>query len=300
MAASQSSKNLYAVLGLTSTATKDEIRERYRTLALERHPDKNGGTAESTAAFQELNDAYETLIDPQRRQRYDEIQSGFQRQGSTWTHHAAGSYSNTARSENDETGGNTEDEEVKELLVMELSAALARQVAEDTRLEARIKFLEAEIERLRQPDDSKTPYQRAVEIRAAEVEIACLNSKRLTIENTIEAMEEVIMTHIMELHRMRQRNQARSAQERAEEQLRRGQERRAEEARARQAEEARRRANAASCRHKAEWHRVQGQHQCTECGAVQKRFAFKCLGCKKVACMECRRVLTGEGTGKSR
>lgn len=57
----------YTALGLEPTATAEEIRRAYRRLALEHHPDK-GGDAER---MMEVQQAYETLSDPQRRQLYD-------------------------------------------------------------------------------------------------------------------------------------------------------------------------------------------------------------------------------------
>jgi curved DNA-binding protein CbpA len=66
--------DLYAILELTRSATTDEITRAYRRLSRTHHPDKGG----DTSAFQQLQDAYETLSDPERRAHYDrtgEIQS---------------------------------------------------------------------------------------------------------------------------------------------------------------------------------------------------------------------------------
>lgn len=60
----------YAVLGVKATATGDEIRKAYRKKALQFHPDKNpSATAEET--FKEINKAYETLSDADKRRVYD-------------------------------------------------------------------------------------------------------------------------------------------------------------------------------------------------------------------------------------
>lgn len=59
---------LYEVLGVAFDASADEIKAAYRRLAIQRHPDR-GGTAEAMA---ELNEAYEVLKDPERRQHYNE------------------------------------------------------------------------------------------------------------------------------------------------------------------------------------------------------------------------------------
>eukprot|EP01043_Picozoa_sp_COSAG02_P041187 COSAG02_NODE_3395_length_6814_cov_8.576620_5_plen_948_part_00 len=61
-------KDHYEVLGLESTASPDEIRQAFRKLSLQHHPDKGG----STESFQRLQAAYDTLSDPGKRQNYDE------------------------------------------------------------------------------------------------------------------------------------------------------------------------------------------------------------------------------------
>ncbi|UJR30204.1 hypothetical protein I4U23_017742 [Adineta vaga] len=63
-------KDCYAILGVKSTATGDEIKKAYRKKALQYHPDKNpSATAEET--FKEINKAYETLGDVDKRRTYD-------------------------------------------------------------------------------------------------------------------------------------------------------------------------------------------------------------------------------------
>lgn len=63
------SQEYYETLGVTQQATQDEIRKAYRRLSLIHHPDKNGGINDDT--FQKINEAYETLSDPQKRRMYD-------------------------------------------------------------------------------------------------------------------------------------------------------------------------------------------------------------------------------------
>jgi len=59
--------DLYAALGVTKDATPDQIKKAYRKLASQHHPDKGGDTTK----FQEIQTAYDTLSDPQKRQMYD-------------------------------------------------------------------------------------------------------------------------------------------------------------------------------------------------------------------------------------
>jgi DnaJ-class molecular chaperone len=57
----------YNTLGVSKTATKDEIKQAYRTLAKQHHPDKGG----DNATFQKVQEAYETLSDDVKREEYD-------------------------------------------------------------------------------------------------------------------------------------------------------------------------------------------------------------------------------------
>jgi molecular chaperone DnaJ len=63
--------DLYVVLGLPHGATESDIKRAYRRLARRYHPDINPGDRLAEARFRQILDAYETLIDPQRRSRYD-------------------------------------------------------------------------------------------------------------------------------------------------------------------------------------------------------------------------------------
>ena len=62
------SKNFYDVLGVKKTATQDEIKKAYRDLCKKYHPDKNGG---DDSKIKEVNEAYATLGDEQKRKEYD-------------------------------------------------------------------------------------------------------------------------------------------------------------------------------------------------------------------------------------
>ena len=66
-------RDYYEVLGIPKSATKDEIKKAYRKLAMQHHPDKNPGNAESEAKFKEASHAADILMDDQKRQMYDRM-----------------------------------------------------------------------------------------------------------------------------------------------------------------------------------------------------------------------------------
>ena len=68
-------KSFYDVLGVSKTATEDEIKTAFRKLARQYHPDLHPGDESAANKFKEINEAYETLSDPQKRSEYDAMQS---------------------------------------------------------------------------------------------------------------------------------------------------------------------------------------------------------------------------------
>ncbi len=63
-------RDYYEILGVSKAASPDEIKKAYRRLAVQYHPDKQGG---DEAKFKEINEAYEVLRDSSKRQRYDQF-----------------------------------------------------------------------------------------------------------------------------------------------------------------------------------------------------------------------------------
>ena len=72
------SRNFYAILGVSTEATQDDIKAAYITLAVKYHPDKNLNTKDNPDAqdiaaeqFKDVNNAYETLKDVEKRREYN-------------------------------------------------------------------------------------------------------------------------------------------------------------------------------------------------------------------------------------
>jgi len=71
----------YKALGVSSSATADEIKKTYRKLAKQFHPDSTGGDKVKETRFKEISNAYDVLGDAKKRKLYDEIRANGGRQG---------------------------------------------------------------------------------------------------------------------------------------------------------------------------------------------------------------------------
>ncbi len=67
-----SKRDYYEILGVPKSADEAALKAAYRKLAMQHHPDKNQGNKEAEVKFKELNEAYQVLSDPQKRQLYNQ------------------------------------------------------------------------------------------------------------------------------------------------------------------------------------------------------------------------------------
>jgi len=66
-------KDFYAVLGVSSSASQDEIKKAYRKLAKKNHPDANASDQKAAERFKEISEANNVLSDPEKRKQYDDM-----------------------------------------------------------------------------------------------------------------------------------------------------------------------------------------------------------------------------------
>ncbi len=91
-------KDYYKIIGVSKSASADEIKKAYRKLAIKFHPDKNPNNKVAEEKFKEINEANEVLGDAEKRKKYDELGENwqqYQRQGGNaqdfdWSRYAQG------------------------------------------------------------------------------------------------------------------------------------------------------------------------------------------------------------------
>ncbi len=85
-------RDYYEVLSVTRTAAGEEIKRSYRKLAVKYHPDKNPGDATAEEQFKELGEAYDVLMDTDKRAAYDRFGHGAFAQGTAGAGRAGGGF----------------------------------------------------------------------------------------------------------------------------------------------------------------------------------------------------------------
>ena len=76
-------QDYYKTLGVNKKASQEEIRDAFRKLARQHHPDANLGDKSAEEKFKQINEAYQVLSDPDKRSKYDQF-------GSTWQNYTGG------------------------------------------------------------------------------------------------------------------------------------------------------------------------------------------------------------------
>src|SRR5436309_14281987 len=74
-------RDYYETLGVSKTATEDEIRSAFRKLARKYHPDVAKDKKAAEEKFKQINEAYEVLSDPEKRRKYDELGANWNQPG---------------------------------------------------------------------------------------------------------------------------------------------------------------------------------------------------------------------------
>src|SRR5919112_2300750 len=79
--------DFYSVLGVERTASDDDIKKAYRKLAMQYHPDRNGGSKDAEEKFKAITEAYDVLRDANKRAAYDRYGEAGLRGGAGGFHH---------------------------------------------------------------------------------------------------------------------------------------------------------------------------------------------------------------------
>lgn len=104
-------KDYYKILGLSKTASPEEIKKAYRKLAVKHHPDKNPDNRAAEESFKLANEANEVLGNPEKRKKYDELGENWQqyeKQGNQGGGNPFGGQKYYQESGNDSFGGQSD------------------------------------------------------------------------------------------------------------------------------------------------------------------------------------------------
>jgi curved DNA-binding protein len=74
-------KDYYKILGVSKTATPEEIKKAYRKMAMKYHPDKNPDNKDAENSFKDIQEANDVLSDPKKKKKYDDL-------GSSWNQYS--------------------------------------------------------------------------------------------------------------------------------------------------------------------------------------------------------------------
>ena len=93
-------KDYYKILGISKTASSDEIKKAYRKLAVKYHPDKNPNDKSAEEKFKEISEAHEVLGNVEKRKKYDEL-------GENWNYYQQAAQQSENKQGKDSNRGNT-------------------------------------------------------------------------------------------------------------------------------------------------------------------------------------------------